>query len=540
MVAAWAIFLFLGGNNVLADTLYVDGANCLAPGTGAEGDPFCTIQEAVDDADLLAPPGGTIHVAAGTYTENVTIDKNVMLLGAGPGEYGTIVDGNNVGTVFVVVPGVTVTLSDMTIRNGYAETGGGILNTGTLTLNNTTVSGNRAVQDGGGICNEATLTLTNSTVSGNTATVGGGIFNFLGMAEVINSTVSGNTATLGGGITNTANAILRLSNATVSNNTAANGGGIAILFSPTDFRNTIIADNFDDIGGSNDCVALPPLTVGSSGYNLDSDGTCFDLPMLVPGDLIMMEPFLGPLAENDGSTFTHALLPGSLAIEAGNPAGCTDAEGGAIGTDQRGKPRPETAGGICDIGAFEVQPEAAPLDPFLSYQIRPSKHARDHEDHGEDHDGDDDYDDDDDDHGRHQRRLVSLKDRFGKRTLRVVKPVALLNPADNGEGINDQDTHLMSYKVEGRRNHRPREKNIRVENQFGELFVDLVKADRLLVPASKNQDEEPLAPPDLANINVDHFLCYRVKRSRGTPRFQRGIQVSVDDQFSEVASPDYS
>ena len=223
MVAAGAIFMFMGGNNVLANDLYVDAACLAAPGTGAEGDPFCTIQEAVDDADLLAPPGGTIHVAAGTYTENVTIDKNVMLLGAGPGEYGTIVDGNNVGTVFVVVPGVTVIISDMTIRNGRAPTGGGILNTGTLTLNNSTVSGNTADNDGGGICNEATLTLTNSTVSGNTATVGGGIFNFLGMAEVINSTVSGNTATLGGGITNTANAILRLSNATVSNNTAANG-----------------------------------------------------------------------------------------------------------------------------------------------------------------------------------------------------------------------------------------------------------------------------------------------------------------------------
>jgi hypothetical protein len=175
------------------------------------------------------------------------------------------------------------------------------------------------------------------------------------------------------------------------------------------------------------------------------------------------------------------------------------------------------------------------LDHFLSYQIRPSKHARDHEDHGDDHEGD--YDDEH--HGRrHERRVVSLKDRFGKRTLRVVKPVALLNHADNGEGINDQDTHLMSYKVEGRRNHRPRERNIKVKNQFGELFVDLVKADRLLVPASKNQDEEPLDPPDLANINVDHFLCYRVKRSRRTARFPRGVQVSVGDQFSAAKTFD--
>jgi len=115
----------------------------------------------------------------------------------------------------------------------------------------------------------------------------------------------------------------------------------------------------------------------------------------------------------------------------------------------------------------------------------------------------------------------------------VVKPVALLNPADkNGEGIYDPDTHLMSYKVEGRRNHRPRMKNILVEDQFGKLSVDLVKADRLLVPAFKSRDEEPADPPVIDAINVDHFLCYRVKRSRHTDRFERR-QVSVDDQFND-------
>ena len=91
MVAAGATFLFLGGNNVLADTLYVDGVTCPAPGTGtgAEDDPFCTIQAAVD----AAASGDTIDIAAGTYTENVLINKDATLLGAGPGEYGTIVDG---------------------------------------------------------------------------------------------------------------------------------------------------------------------------------------------------------------------------------------------------------------------------------------------------------------------------------------------------------------------------------------------------------------------------------------------------------------
>ena len=163
MVAAGALFLFLGANPALAKTIYVDGATCPAPGpgTGVVGDPFCTIQEAVDDA----ASGDTIDIATGIYTENVTIDENVTLLGAGPGEYGTIVDGGGMETmetVFVIEPGVVVTLSDMAIINGHAETGGGIRNEGTLTVNNSTISGNTATE-GGGICNEAMLTLNNST-----------------------------------------------------------------------------------------------------------------------------------------------------------------------------------------------------------------------------------------------------------------------------------------------------------------------------------------------------------------------------------------
>jgi len=93
MVAAGATFLFLGSNNVLAKTIFVD-VNCMGAGKGTEKDPFCTIQEAVDDADpSAAPPGDTIHVAAGTYIENVLIAKNLTLMGAGPGEGSTIVKG---------------------------------------------------------------------------------------------------------------------------------------------------------------------------------------------------------------------------------------------------------------------------------------------------------------------------------------------------------------------------------------------------------------------------------------------------------------
>jgi len=91
----------------------------------------------------------------------------------------------------------------------------------------------------------------------------------------------------------------------------------------------------------------------SKGYNLSSDGTC---NFSGPGDLNNTDPVLGPLQNNGGPTQTQALLPGSPAIDAGNPNGCTDGNGNLLKTDQRGAPRhdKEDTGG-CDMGAFERQ-----------------------------------------------------------------------------------------------------------------------------------------------------------------------------------------
>ena len=94
-------------------------------------------------------------------------------------------------------------------------------------------------------------------------------------------------------------------------------------------------------------------TITSNGYNLSSDGSC---NFNGPGDMNNINPDLGPLQYNGGPTQTMALLPGSLAIDGGNPAGCTDGLGNLLKTDQRGMLRPDsedTAG--CDIGAYERQ-----------------------------------------------------------------------------------------------------------------------------------------------------------------------------------------
>lgn len=256
-----------------------------------------------------------------------------------------------------------VTLYGVTIRNGRARYfGGGISNSGTLTVSASVVSGNTSYNfcaancsdSGGGINNSkgATLTVTGSTVSGNHATlpctpastscssVGGGINN-LGSLRVNNSTISGNGALFSGGIAN--RGTLSVNNSTVAGNSGL-VGGIGIYSGSATLQNSIVAS----LGGGN-CAG----TVTSNGYNLSSDGTC---NFTNTGDLNNTDPMLGPLQYNGGQTQTMALPLGSPAVDAGNPSGCTDGLGHLLKTDQRGKPRPdaeETVG--CDMGAYEYQ-----------------------------------------------------------------------------------------------------------------------------------------------------------------------------------------
>ena len=210
-----------------------------------------SIQEEIDAAN----PGETITIAAGTYMENIHINKSLNIIGAGADE--TIVDGNRTGPVFTIGegdPSIDVTLYGMLIRNGIGTlnyippsgdviTGGGILNKGTLTVDHCTVQNNgnpagnwdsRPKTRGGGVYSSGNLTITESTISNNAANGGGGIYleNY-GLsphelrAEIVDSTISSNQAVSGaGGIFNYGDLIVK--NSTVSENGAgySYGGGI--------------------------------------------------------------------------------------------------------------------------------------------------------------------------------------------------------------------------------------------------------------------------------------------------------------------------
>ena len=223
----------------------------------------------------------------------------------------------------------TMSLTNSTLSGNGAGSAGGISNSGTISLTNSTLSGNGAYH-AGGIGNGGTISLMNCTLSGNkTYTFGGGINNG-GMISLTNSTLSGNSANYGGGINN--GGILILSNSTLSDNSAHyDGGGIrnddhGIL----NLRNTIIANSK---GG--DCIGPLKLT----DVNLIEDGSC--------GATLSGDPKLGPLLDNGGLTRTHALLATSPAIDAGL---CSSE------SDQRGINRPKPSGGACDIGAYERIP----------------------------------------------------------------------------------------------------------------------------------------------------------------------------------------
>lgn len=169
---------------------------------------------------------------ANTCIGRFLITKSLTLSGASAA---ATLNGNGGGTVVFLVPGVTVTITQLTITGGLATSGGGIYNNGTLTLGSgVTVSGNQAT-NGGGIYNNRSLILGDGvSVSGNTGGSGGGIYNGLDGSVTIagSASVSGNTANVaggvGGGIYNLAGSVAISGSATVSGNTAdTNGGGIS-------------------------------------------------------------------------------------------------------------------------------------------------------------------------------------------------------------------------------------------------------------------------------------------------------------------------
>ncbi len=206
----------------------------------------------------------------------------------------------------------SLSLDRVTIKDNRVEgmesgdNGGGLKNLGSFTLSKSSVEQNSA-HEGGGFSNSTNgiLSLTASSVSDNSAGKGGGGLNY-GWATVQNSTLSSNRAeNIGGGIHN--RGVLDLTQSTIVANSGTDGGGINNV-GTSYLLNSIVANNH---GG--DCRLLSRLI--SRGNNLDSDDSCGLSEVL--GDITGTAPRLGPLKENKGGTKSHLPYPGSPVIDAG-------------------------------------------------------------------------------------------------------------------------------------------------------------------------------------------------------------------------------
>ena len=310
------------------------------------------------------------------------INKSITISGPGPNLLAVSRAQNAPAfRIFNLMPGRSVTIQGLTISNGLAPEfgcGGGILDEGsslslinctvsgnstdgtgggicadanaTLTIDSSTLSGNYAGDYGGGIANSGTLTINNSTLNGNRGEFAAGAilngFNGDASLTVSNSTLSGNTTQLhGGGIFTEGQSAI--GNSTLSDNSGMTAGAIYNRLATLDIESTIL--NRGELGPN----ILNDGTVTSHGYNLSSDdGSGY---LIGPGDQINTNPLLGPLQNNGGPTFTHQLLPGSPAIDAGDPNFTPPPF-----FDQRGPGFDRLVNGRTDKGSFELQAGTSP------------------------------------------------------------------------------------------------------------------------------------------------------------------------------------
>ena len=400
------VFSVLDGVTVaLIGVAVTDGRETEEHGAGIRNEGTLTLEDSVvsdnasgrdsgcqtDDPELLCSEGGGIWNAGTLTLMNSTVSSNSSHFGGGVANRGgtvTVIDseirGNSAagcrGVGAVVCSGGggiwnsgALTMQNSTVSSSAADWGAGVYNRGFPVLERSTFSGNSAGFDGGGLLNFERLTLIDCTVADNAAgQSGGGIANEAGTLEVSNSTLSGNaTVAAGGGLFNPPGAAADLVNTTISGNAADTGGAIysggelTLTSSTLAANSATVASAIYDPGTSNATQRSIRSTVidgncggapfDSAGYNFERPGdTCgFSQDTDRPREDQLN---LGPLEDNGGPTATHALLASSVAVDWIPEPDCVDAAGEPLSTDQRGEPRPAGVSAACDVGAFEAQP----------------------------------------------------------------------------------------------------------------------------------------------------------------------------------------
>lgn len=384
-----------GGTPVAAATaLFVDAAAGSPGADCSAADPCATVNAALTRAAEVFAEGETevdVVVAAGTYTENlwITIGTGLELRITGAGPDTTIIESAGSAQPVLALDGDgALVVHGVTLTGGEWEFGGGVVNQATLTLRQAEVSGNRATALGGGIYNEGTLTIEDASIVGNTAVGGGGGILNEGTLTITGSTIADNTATaaesIGGGLGNVGSATIH--RAAFLGNTSGTAGGGVWNEATLSVENTTFTQNTAGMHGGgvatrsdapSELVAV--TSIGNAAGDLTTAGTG---PVAVRGSIVGVSACEAAVA---ASWNVFVSTTGCWAADASNAVATTDALGLAapapdagapatmaitwesaahahvpvaecLTTDQRGLPRPGTAGApACDAGAYEWQ-----------------------------------------------------------------------------------------------------------------------------------------------------------------------------------------
>jgi len=375
--------------------------NLADSGPGSLRDAIAIANSTVDDEIQFSVNGDISLTSHLEITETLTI--------TGPGQNSLTIDAQQNSRIFYTSgPNIDFTISGMTLTGGrtsadfplgeggairslsfgtltiedsiitgnstanFRGRGGAIQADGDVVLTNSTLSGNSTAGDqshGGGIfTHTGNVTLTNSTLSGNSTAgdnaVGGGIFTILGIVTLTNSTLSGNSTAGdnadGGGIFTSAGN-LTLTNSTLSGNSTAgdnaDGGGIFVANSTNNpsltIQNSIVAGNTVATGSMGPDVLPDPEGILDVDYSLIGNVSNSGITGGTgTGNLLNVDPLLGPLSDNGGPTRTHAPLTSSPAIDAGSDQFVNIARAGTATQSSEFSSFPATNAIDGDLGNF--------------------------------------------------------------------------------------------------------------------------------------------------------------------------------------------